>query len=42
MKKLLRKIDWWIDIYILWIFYSPKKYDRYINYLEKKWKKDGN
>ena len=37
IKKVLKKIEWFIDIYFVWILYSPRKYDRYIEYIEKKW-----
>jgi hypothetical protein len=41
MKKILKKIDWWFDYYIAWMMYSPRKKDRYIDYMEQKWgKKD--
>lgn len=39
MKKLLKKFDWWFDYYIAWMFYNGYKTQRYIDYMEKKWKK---
>lgn len=41
MRKFLRKLEWLIDIYFVWILYNPRKYDRYNEYLEKKWGKNG-
>lgn len=37
MKKILKKLDWWIDYYFVWILYNGNKYHRYIEYMEKKW-----
>ena len=37
IKKILKKIEWFIDIYLVWDLYSPRKYDRYNEYIEKKW-----
>ena len=39
MKKLFKKIDFWFDYYILWMFFNGNKTYRYIEYMEKKWKK---
>ena len=38
MKKLLKKLDWWFDIYIVWFLYNGNKTQSYYEYLEKKWK----
>jgi len=40
MKNILKKIDWWFDYYISWMFYNGNKQDRYIDYMEKKWGKN--
>jgi hypothetical protein len=40
IKKILKKIEWFFDIYFVWMLYNPKKYDRYIEYIEKKWGND--
>ena len=40
IKKSIKKIEWFIDIYFVWILYSPRKYDRYNEYIGKKWGKD--
>jgi hypothetical protein len=40
MKKILKKIEWWFDYYIDWMMYSPRKQDRYIDYMEQKWGKN--
>ena len=40
MKNILKKIDWWFDYYISWMFYNGNKQGRYIDYMEKKWGKN--
>ena len=40
IKKGLKKIEWFFDIYFVWMLYNPRKYDRYIKYIEKKWGND--
>lgn len=40
IKKGLKKIEWFIDIYFFWILYSPRKYDKYNEYIGKKWGKN--
>jgi len=37
MKQLLRKIELWIDIYLVYFLYNGNKIHRYYEYLEKKW-----
>lgn len=40
MEKInlfFKKAEWFIDVYFVWMLYNPQKYDRYIEYLEKKW-----
>lgn len=37
MKKILKKLDWCIDYYFVWMLYNGNKYHRYIEYMEKKW-----
>lgn len=39
MKRLLKKLEWLFDYYIAWMFYNGNKQDRYIEYMETKWKK---
>ena len=39
MKKILKKLDWWFDYYIAWLFYNGNKQDKYIEYMENKWGK---
>lgn len=39
IKKILRKIDWFWDYYFAWFFYNGNKTHRYIEYMEKKWRK---
>lgn len=42
MKKILKKLDWWFDYYIGWMFYNGNKQDQYIKYMENKWGKNKN
>jgi len=37
MKRILKKLDWWFDCYIAWMYYNPRKEHRYIEYMKKKW-----
>jgi hypothetical protein len=37
MKQLLRKIELWIDIHIVYFLYNGNKTQRYYDYLEQKW-----
>lgn len=37
IKKLIRKIDWWIDYYFVWMLYNNNKSHQYIEYMENKW-----
>ena len=37
MKKLLKKIELWIDIHLVYFLYNPRKTQRYYAMLEKKW-----
>lgn len=37
MKKLLSKIELWIDIHIVYFLYNGNKLRRYYKYLEHKW-----
>ena len=38
IKKIIRNIDWFIDIYI--IYFTYKRTDRYYTYLRNKWGED--
>ena len=38
MKKILTKIEWWFDYYIVWFLYNPNKRHQYFEYMTKKWK----
>lgn len=40
MKKLLKKIEKWYDIYIVYFLYNGNKQNRYYDYLRKKYGKD--
>lgn len=37
MKQLLRKIELWIDIHLVYFLYNGRKLHRYYDYLNKKW-----
>ena len=37
MKKMLRKLDWWFDYYIAWMFYNGMKQHHYVEYMRTKW-----
>jgi hypothetical protein len=37
MKKLLKKIDWWFDYYIVWMSYNGMKQLDYVDYMRNKW-----
>ena len=37
MKQLLRKIELWFDIYVVYFLYNDKKLHRYYKMLENKW-----
>jgi len=34
------EIEWFFDIYFIWMLYNPRNYDRYVEYIEKKWGND--
>ncbi len=38
MKRLLKKIEWWLDYYFVWMLYNGNKQHQYIKYMENKWK----
>jgi hypothetical protein len=40
MKNIIRKVDWFIDYYFVWMLYNGNKRDRYIEYMENKWGKN--
>jgi hypothetical protein len=37
MKKLLKKIEKWVDIHLVYFLYNHKKLPRYYEYLRKKY-----
>ena len=37
MKKLLKKLEWWFDIYIAYFLYNDRKKHHYYNYINKKY-----
>ena len=40
IKNILKKIEWFFDIYFIWMLYNPRNYDRYVEYITKKWGKN--
>lgn len=40
IKKIIKKIEWFFDIYFIWMLYNPRNYDRYVEYITKKWGKN--
>ena len=37
IKKIIKKIEWFFDIYFVWMLYNPRNYGRYVEYITKKW-----
>ena len=37
MKKLLKKIEFWCDIHLVYFLYNGNKTQRYYDMLERKW-----
>lgn len=37
MKKILDKIEWIFDYYFAWITYNGYKFDKYHEYMVKRW-----
>ena len=37
MKKVLKKLEWWFDIYIAYFLYSDRKKHLYYDYINKKY-----
>jgi hypothetical protein len=40
MKKILKKIEKWYDIYIVYFLFNGNKQNRYYDYLRKKYGND--
>jgi hypothetical protein len=40
IRKILKKLDWTYDYYILYFMYNERKLDRYNKYMEQKWGKN--
>ena len=40
IRKILKKLDWTYDYYILYFMYNKRKLDRYNKYMEQKWGKN--
>jgi hypothetical protein len=38
MKSFFKKIEYIIDTYIVYLFYSERKWHRYQKYMKNKWK----
>ena len=41
MRKLLNKLHWTFDYYILYMMYNEKKLNRYHEYMKQKWGNNG-
>lgn len=39
IKKVLKKIEWVLDYYFVWLLYNGNKTHRYIEYMENKYGK---
>ena len=37
MKKLLKKIEFWCDVHLVYFLYNGKKHAHYYKMLERKW-----
>ena len=37
MRKIINRLDWICDYYIVFLLYNPYKIDRYHKYLSDKW-----
>lgn len=37
MKKLLKKIEFWCDIHLVYFLYNGRKHQQYYKMLERKW-----
>jgi len=40
MKSFIKKVEWFVDYYFVWMFYNGSKGYKYIEYMEKKWGKN--
>lgn len=40
MKKILKKIEFWVDMNLVYFLYNGNKIHRYYDYINKKWKKN--
>lgn len=37
MRRYLKKIEFWFDLYFVYFLYNGNKIDKYYEYMEKKW-----
>ena len=37
MKKLIEKLEWFSDYYLIYFLYNPNKIDRYNQYMKDRW-----
>ena len=37
MKKYLKRIEFWFDLYFVYFLYNGNKIGKYYEYMEKKW-----
>lgn len=42
MKSILKKVDWFIDYYLVYFLYNTNKLDRYDVYMKEKWGENYN
>ena len=40
ISKFIKKIEWVVDYYFVWILYNGNKKHKYIEYMENKWGKN--
>lgn len=38
MRSFFKKIEYLIDIYVVYFMYSPNKKHRYYSYMKRKWR----
>lgn len=40
LKRVIKKIEFWFDVYVVYFLYNDRKLDRYYTYMRKKWGND--
>lgn len=41
INRIINKLDWIWDYYFVYFLYNANKLDRYYEYMNKKWNKNG-